>query len=226
MKVKEITRKCSKTNYEGGILYRVSFTDIPDYAKNMWREHSAEAHMALTEPVLEMQAVITPNKKLHDVNVGYQFNSYVEFPLEAIDTIQMADDFIKTVDSEGNVLPDAYNPQTGEIMGDIEWNELVTDLKKTEQLKSISLYFQLMNDRPEEFANTGLINIEKNIDKFMVAAQVLNKPVGVVYESKYHLMVVDICIGKMDIILMNVLFQKFRGLRLLFLRNGVEDSSF
>lgn len=83
-----------------------------------------------------------------------------------------------------------------------------------------------MNDRPEEFANTGLINIEKNIDKFMVAAQVLNKPVGVVYESKYHLMVVDICIGKMDIILMNVLFQKFRGLRLLFLRNGVEDSSF
>lgn len=54
MKVKEITRKCSKTNYEGGILYRVSFTDIPDYAKNMWREHSAEAHMALTEPVLEM----------------------------------------------------------------------------------------------------------------------------------------------------------------------------
>lgn len=33
MKVKEITRKCSKTNYEGGILYRVSFTDIPDYAK-------------------------------------------------------------------------------------------------------------------------------------------------------------------------------------------------
>lgn len=66
----------------------------------------------------------------------------------------MADDFIKTVDSEGNVLPDAYNPQTGEIMGDIEWNELVTDLKKTEQLKSISLYFQLMNDRPEEFANT------------------------------------------------------------------------
>lgn len=196
MKVKEITRKCSKTNYEGGILYRVSFTDIPDYAKNMWREHSAEAHMALTEPVLEMQAVITPNKKLHDVNVGYQFNSYVEFPLEAIDTIQMADDFIKTVDSEGNVLPDAYNPQTGEIMGDIEWNELVTDLKKTEQLKSISLYFQLMNDRPEEFANTGLINIEKNIDKFMVAAQVLNKPVGVVYESEYHLMVVDICIGK------------------------------
>lgn len=86
--------------------------------------------MALTERVLEMQAVITPNKKLHDVNVGYQFNSYVEFPLEAIDTIQMADDFIKTVDSEGNVLPDAYNPQTGEIMGDIEWNELVTDLKK------------------------------------------------------------------------------------------------
>ena len=169
MKVKEITRKCSKTNYEGGILYRVSFTDIPDYAKNMWREHSAEAHMALTEPVLEMQAVITPNKKLHDVNVGYQFNSYVEFPLEAIDTIQMADDFIKTVDSEGNVLPDAYNPQTGEIMGDIEWNELVTDLKKTEQLKSISLYFQLMNDRPEEFANTGLINIEKNIDKLSIS---------------------------------------------------------
>lgn len=161
MKVKEITRKYSKTNYEGGILYRVSFTDIPDYAKNMWREHSAEAHMALTEPVLEMQAVITPNKKLHDVNVGYQFNSYVEFPLEAIDTIQMADDFIKTVESEGNMLPDAYNPQTGEIMGDIEWNKLVTDLKKTEQLKSISLYFQLMNDRPEEFANTGLINIEK-----------------------------------------------------------------
>lgn len=60
----------------------------------------------------------------------------------------------------------------------------------------------------------------------MVAAQVLNKPVGVVYESEYHLMVVDICIGKMDIILLNVLFQKFRGLRLLFLRNGVEDSSF
>ncbi|MDY6243456.1 MAG: NUDIX hydrolase [Lachnospiraceae bacterium] len=196
MKVKEITRKCSKTNYERGTLYRVSFTDIPDYAKNMWREHSAGAHMTLTEPILEMQAVITPNKKLHDVSVGYQFNSYIEFRLEAIDTIQMANDFIKTVESEGNMLPDAYNPQTGEIMGDIEWNELVTDLKKTEQLKSISRYFQLMNDRPEEFANTGLINIEKNIDKFMVAAQVLNKPVGVVYESEYHLMVVDICIGK------------------------------
>ena len=196
MKVKEITRKCSKTNYERGTLYRVSFTDIPDYAKNMWRENSAGTHMTLTEPILEMQAVITPNKKLHDDSVGYQFNSYVEFRLEAIDTIQMADDFIKTVESEGNMLPDAYNPQTGEIMGDIEWNKLITDLKKTGQLKSISRYFQLMNDRSEEFANTGLINIEKNIDKFMVAAQVLNKPVGVVYESEYHLMVVDICIGE------------------------------
>ena len=64
MKVKEITRKCSKTNYERGTLYRVSFTDIPDYAKNMWRENSAGTHMTLTEPILEMQAVITPNKKL------------------------------------------------------------------------------------------------------------------------------------------------------------------
>lgn len=50
MKVKEITRKCSKTNYEGGILYRVSFTDIPDYAKNMWREHSAERAYGRCKP--------------------------------------------------------------------------------------------------------------------------------------------------------------------------------
>lgn len=65
-----------------------------------------------------------------------------------------------------------------------------------EKEQSVRRYFQLMQERPEEFQNTGLINIEKNFDKFIVAAQVLNKPVGVVYESNYHLMVVDICLGK------------------------------
>ena len=84
MKAKEITRKCSKTDYKGGIFYRVLFTDIPDYVKDMWREYSAENLIALAEPELEMTAVITPDRKLHDVNIGYQFNSYVEFTLYRI----------------------------------------------------------------------------------------------------------------------------------------------
>lgn len=199
MKAKEITRKCSKTDYKGGIFYRVLFTDIPDYVKDMWhmwREYSAENLMALAEPELEMTAVITPDRKLHDVNIGYQFNSYVEFTLEAMDVIDMSTDFIEFTESEGVWLPDAYNPNTGNIMDDFEWNSLVTDLKKTGQLKSISRYFQLMWKNPELFQNTGLIDIEKSIDKFIVAAQILNKPVGIVYESDYHLMVVDICIGE------------------------------
>ena len=88
-----------------------------------------------------------------------------------------------------------------------------------EKEQSVRRYFQLMQERPEEFQNTGLINIEKNFDKFIVAAQVLNKPVGVVYESNYHLMVVDICLGKDGYYTYERIIPKTQGNAVVIFRN-------
>lgn len=61
--------------------------------------------------------------------------------------------------------------------------------------REIERYMELMKERPEEFVNSDMIEIEKDPEKIALAAEKLDRPVGVVYESQYHLMVVDVCIG-------------------------------
>ncbi len=61
--------------------------------------------------------------------------------------------------------------------------------------REIERYMELMKERPEEFVNSGMIEIEKDPEKIALAAEKLDRPVGIVYESQYHLMVADVCIG-------------------------------
>lgn len=61
--------------------------------------------------------------------------------------------------------------------------------------KELERYFKLMEERPEEFTNLDpSIEIELDHDKIVEAAN-SGMNVGVVYESPYHLMVVDLIKG-------------------------------
>lgn len=62
--------------------------------------------------------------------------------------------------------------------------------------QELKRYFELMEERPEEFANLDpSIEIELNHDKIIEASN-SGMNIGVVYESPYHLMVVDLIKGE------------------------------
>ena len=67
---------------------------------------------------------------------------------------------------------------------------------KQEVKQELKRYFELMEKRPEEFTNLDpSIEIELDHDKIIEAAN-SGMNIGVVYESPYHLMVVDLIKGK------------------------------
>ncbi|MCC8074475.1 MAG: NUDIX hydrolase [Clostridiales bacterium] len=61
-----------------------------------------------------------------------------------------------------------------------------------QQSPNIDRYFELMAARPEEFQNNGPLTIVKDREQICQFAERTGKPVGVVYESAFHLMVVDV----------------------------------
>ncbi|MCD8342021.1 MAG: NUDIX hydrolase [Clostridiales bacterium] len=63
---------------------------------------------------------------------------------------------------------------------------------KTPQSSNLDRYFELMAARPEEFRNSGPLTIVTDREQICQFAERTGKPVGVVYESAFHLMVVDV----------------------------------
>jgi len=57
---------------------------------------------------------------------------------------------------------------------------------------SLSKYFSIMKDRPEEFLNSGLIDIVKDLQTLVDFHRSTNIPIGVIYESPYNILVVDV----------------------------------
>lgn len=123
----EITWKSSHvTDKERtGFEYRVMFEDIPEYAKKKWRElgQGICSDEELEHPKLEMQATLYEDG-IEDISFMYYFDEYEAFGLSGQDKLAAIISFIDFVRRKDNGLPDAYNPETGECLGDGEWTEL------------------------------------------------------------------------------------------------------
>lgn len=125
MKAEEITFKSTDGNGTNeNVRYRVLFSDIPEYAAEAWAKLAEGICPDEERPALEMEAVVTPDNQLEDIEVKYYFDDYVEFDLEDSDLETMKDEFKKIIGKEGAKLPDAYNYETGFLMGDGEWRDL------------------------------------------------------------------------------------------------------
>lgn len=133
MKVVQITWKstiCRKSDeFKDATEYRVLFTDIPEYAKKQWLEIAKDVcpDAELTNPMLEMYAVLHTNGDMSDIRIAYYFNDYVDFELTDEDEEQMCSLFIEICNSEGGKLPDAYNAETDELLSEWGWKSLVDD---------------------------------------------------------------------------------------------------
>lgn len=133
MKAVQITWKstiCRKSNeFKDATEYRVLFTDIPEYAKKQWLEIAKDVcpDAELTNPMLEMYAVLHPNGDMSDIRIAYYFDDYVDFELTDEDEEQMCSLFTEICNSEGSKLPDAYNAETDELLSEWGWKSLVDD---------------------------------------------------------------------------------------------------
>ena len=127
MKPVRITKKSSLPSYTfgKGIEYRVMFEGIPDYIKEEWLE-CAEGicfEDEIKNPKIEMQAILQNDGSLEKVYFQYYFDDYEYFELEEEDEKEVCRQFVDFIRKNKKGLPDAYNPQTGELMGDCEWEE-------------------------------------------------------------------------------------------------------
>lgn len=65
-------------------------------------------------------------------------------------------------------------------------------VRMEKELGPLELYEQLMKDRPEEFKNKGTIKIIKNVNTIKRYMKDKKTKLGVVYKSKFNMMVVDL----------------------------------
>ena len=126
MRPNSITLKSSAVEEyygDGAIQYRVMFEDLPDYLKTAWLEEAEDFCSAKEKanPQIEMEAVIMGDNSLQDVCFKYYFDDYVEFALTKEDVRDAEEIFLSFVKENDLGLPDAYDYETGECMGDGEW---------------------------------------------------------------------------------------------------------
>ena len=137
MKAERITmkstscRECEK--FKDGTMFRVVFSDIPDYVKDTWLAHADGIcnDEENQNPKLEMEAVLMQNGDLHNIEIEYYFDGYVAIELEQVDKGIMCDLFKEICIKNGDMYPDAYKPETGSSLGDCEWAEHVSNMKIT-----------------------------------------------------------------------------------------------
>lgn len=131
MKSLEITWKSTLCSYEeeeykGGTEYRVLFEDVPEYIKEQWIEFAEGicSDEEMNNPKLEMQAVLMPNGDICNMEIKYYFDDYEYFDLDEDDEEEMCKLFTQFIRENDNNLPDAYNPETDELLGDVDWYSL------------------------------------------------------------------------------------------------------
>ena len=111
-------------DYKDGIEYRVLFKEIPDYLKEEWLKYADGICLDDEKPGLEIQGVLMPNGNIYDIEIKYYFDDYEYFELTPEDEDKALDQFIEFIRENDNGLPDAYNPDTDELMGDVEWEDI------------------------------------------------------------------------------------------------------
>ena len=129
MKAAYITWKSSLPKYlfKKGLEYRVMFEDIPNYVKKQWMKYAdwlvGEEEKA--NPKFEMNAILNDDNSLENVYFQYYFDDYEYFDLKKKDEEECCKQFIEFVRENGEKLPDAYNPEIDELMGEVDWEILV-----------------------------------------------------------------------------------------------------
>lgn len=137
MKAERITWKSTYCRvvekFENGTEYRVMFSDLPAYLRKIWRKEADGICFGkeLKNPRIEMQAVLLPDGSLHDVEFQYYFDDYVYFDLKEKDKDIICNLFTEICREKGHKCPDAYNPETGDFIGDWEWEKLAAQMEET-----------------------------------------------------------------------------------------------
>ena len=127
MKPVEITWKstlCREYGYKGATEYRVLFEDIPDYIKDEWLEYAKGIGFSdeeIKNPRLEMELKLYENGDVEFNEFKYYFDDYVSFRLHDEDEDRAIDVVAEFIKKHDKGLPDAYNKETDELMGDGDW---------------------------------------------------------------------------------------------------------
>lgn len=111
MKVRKMTLKSTscRNKYKNGILYRILFSNIPEYAKEKWLKEAKRSGIETESPMLEMEAVLMPNEDLYDIEIKYYFNDgYIDFDLDENDEKEMFDMFVAYCKRYGEDFPDSF----------------------------------------------------------------------------------------------------------------------
>lgn len=103
-------------------LYRVLFTDLPEYLKEQWLNHARG--ICVEKPGIELEAIVLPDGGVYDYEFKYYFDEYVTFDVKEEDVHTMCDMFTAFCLEHGDEYPDAYNESTGFDIGDGDWMEL------------------------------------------------------------------------------------------------------
>lgn len=103
-------------------LYRVLFTDLPEYLKEQWLNHARG--ICVEKPGIELEAILIPDGGVYDYEFKYYFDEYVTFDVKEEDVHTMCDMFTAFCLEHGDEYPDAYNESTGFDIGDGDWMEL------------------------------------------------------------------------------------------------------
>lgn len=103
-------------------LYRVLFTDLPEYLKEQWLNHARG--ICVEKPGIELEAIVLPDGGVYDYEFKYYFDEYVTFDVKEEDAHTMCDMFTAFCLEHGDEYPDAYNESTGFDIGDGDWMEL------------------------------------------------------------------------------------------------------
>ena len=124
--IKELDKLHCGSSVKEVTLYRVLFTDLPEYLKEQWMDYAEGicAHSEMRKPCIELETIFIPDGDMCNYEFKYYFDEYVTFDVKEEDAHTMCDMFTAFCLEHGDEYPDAYNESTGFDMGNGDWIEL------------------------------------------------------------------------------------------------------
>ena len=124
--IKEWDKLHCGSSVKEGTLYRVLFTDLPEYLKEQWMNYAEGicTHSEMRKPCIELEAIFIPDGDMCNYEFKYYFDEYVTFDVKEEDAHTMCDMFTAFCLEHGDEYPDAYIESTGFDMGNGDWIEL------------------------------------------------------------------------------------------------------
>lgn len=125
--IKEWEKYTKATSIKEGTIYRVLFTDLPEYLENKWRECAEGICPEIEKPGLELEAVLMPNGDMCGYEFKYYFDDYITFDVEEEDAKEMCDLYTNFCLKHGGKYPDAYDANEGFNVGDGDWEDKILE---------------------------------------------------------------------------------------------------